>query len=377
MDEGRLVAMNLFNLANVIEKKWSPVQLIPNLCTQIISPKSSCNRCIEYCPTNSICITREEIVIDDNCIHCGLCTTACPTNAILTQRPSFHPFTIDTIHQCKQNERVYLHCEKVEIPNPDIVSVSIPCLGAIPREAWLALSSECSDKLVIFHPGESCQQCEVTCGEHVWRKEKQLGEEMSSIKLRITSTIEKPKSQIQFDQKRRAFFSQLFSEVKTTNKLALKEWLANDKIQSYQEKIKDDPVQRIEKEWQGLANRVVEKITNEATFSYMSKRNFLLAEISKNESFGQRSDVRLPIILPECTVCGACALLCPTDALVIDRSKGFGHETITLHPSKCVDCQLCEEVCYFEQIALQKVTNSTLFAEATILIENQQAQWGR
>ncbi|WP_404328354.1 4Fe-4S binding protein [Mesobacillus maritimus] len=359
--------MNIFKLANGIDKKMSPLQVEANLCTHIISPRSECHRCVEHCPTNSISFNKNEIVIDEHCLECGLCTTVCPTNAILSQRPSLNQWISDTIRTCKQNEKVYLHCEKVKIPNQDVVTVKVSCFGAIPREAWLAISGECSDKLSIYHPDESCHECEVSTGERVWRKELQLGEAMSSRQLKICGAIEYPKQQVQYDQNRRSFFSTLFGEVKSTNKLAMKEWLAIDKIRTYQDKMKEEPVLRLEKEWQDVANDVVEKITHVASYPYMTKRKVLLEELTKNEVLQHRCDVRLPEISPNCTLCGACAILCPTDALVLERENG--HEKITLNPSKCVDCQLCEEICFFESITLKHVANGALLGGPAVLVE--------
>ncbi|WP_053362681.1 4Fe-4S binding protein [Bacillus sp. FJAT-27251] len=362
--------MNIFKLANVMDKKMSPLQIEANLCTKIISHKSECHSCMEHCPTKSISIEKNEIVIDEHCLECGLCTTLCPTNAIYTQRPSLNQWISDTISTCKQNEKVYLHCDKVTLPAQDAVSVKISCLGGIPREAWLAISGECSGQLSIYHPADICQGCEISCGESVWRKEMQQGEAMSSRQLQITSTIEQPKQPAQYDQKRRAFFSSLFSEVKATHKLAVKEWLADDKVQTYQDKMKNDPVLRLEREWQNIANDVVEKITDEATYPYMTKRKVLLAEVRKNEALQSRCDIRLPEISPDCTLCGACALLCPTNALVLTR--GEESESITLHPSRCVDCHLCEEICYFKSITLKNVANGGLLGGPTTLIKRSE-----
>jgi hypothetical protein len=70
---------------------------------------------------------------------------------------------------------------------------------------------------------------------------------MSSRQLQVSTTIEQRKQQVQYDQSRRSFFSTLFDEVKSTNKLAVKEWLASDKIRTYQDKMKEDPVLRLKK----------------------------------------------------------------------------------------------------------------------------------
>ncbi|MEY2193669.1 hypothetical protein AB7942_13155 [Neobacillus sp. BF23-41] len=86
----------------------------------------------------------------------------------------------------------------------------------------MAISRVC-DNLFVYHPDESCHHCEVSQGEEVWRKELGAGEAMSGNKFLITARIQKSKQQPQYDLKRRAFFTSLFSEIKATNKLAILE----------------------------------------------------------------------------------------------------------------------------------------------------------
>ncbi|MDR7236933.1 4Fe-4S binding protein [Neobacillus drentensis] len=358
--------MNIFKLVNVMEKKMTPLSIEPNLCTRIISPKGSCNSCIDYCPTNSITIMKNKIEINDQCVECGLCTTVCPTSAISLQRPSLNQLVTDIIQKYAKNERVYLHCKRMPISNSEISSVTVPCLGMIPREVWVSISRMC-ENLAVYHPVECCRHCEVSQGEDVWRKELGAGEAMSGKRFLITAEIQKSKQQPQYDHNRRSFFTTLFSEIKSTNKLAIQEALGGSEVQSYREKLQDDPMSKVKKEWSAVSTSIVEKVTNESAFPYMNKRKLILEEIMKSDSLQKRNDYRLPTILPDCNFCGACTTLCPTNAL--SKEEKDRCTTITLQPHKCVDCHLCEDICFFQNILLQGVPNNQLLSKKIALAE--------
>ena len=94
--------MDLFKWVNVLDKKMTSLSVEPNLCTHLISPKSTCHSCVEHCPTKSISFTKKKIEIDENCLECGLCSTVCPTNALLFNRPPLKQVIADLVHLCEQ-----------------------------------------------------------------------------------------------------------------------------------------------------------------------------------------------------------------------------------------------------------------------------------
>ncbi|WHY88881.1 4Fe-4S binding protein [Neobacillus novalis] len=356
--------MNLFKLVNVIEKGMSTLNIEQNLCSRLISPKSTCQSCVANCPTNSITFKNNKIEVDDHCVECGLCTTVCPTSALSSQRPSLNQLVTTIIQMCGQNERVYLRCDKMQISDSEIAAVTVPCLGMIPREVWVTISSYC-DNLSIYQSEKSCRDCEISMGEVVWRKELRAGEAMSGKQLSVTSTIQPSRQKTQFNNSRRAFFTRLVSEIKTTNKLALREELGGSGVQSYQEKLQENHMIKVKKEWTAVTNRIVERVTNESVLPNINKRNLFLAEIQKNEDLKKRKDCRLPTILPDCNFCGACTILCPTSALTLENGNGV--TMINLEPAKCVDCHLCEEICFFQHIFLQDELNGKLLAKTIVL----------
>jgi ferredoxin len=90
----------------------------------------------------------------------------------------------------------------------------------------------------------------------------------------------------------------------------------------------------------------------------MNKRAFLLAQLHENETLQKQKDIRLPVINSDCNFFSACTILCPTEALKMETENNL--QSITLEPSKCVDCSLCEDICFTKSIGLQYQTNEML-----------------
>ncbi|RHW43549.1 4Fe-4S dicluster domain-containing protein [Neobacillus notoginsengisoli] len=357
--------MNLLNLVNVIGKKMSLLNVEANLCTKLISPKSTCNSCANHCPMNSISFAKKEIVIDDNCIGCGICAMVCPTGALLANHPPLTQVVQEAIRKSQEHETVYLYCERMPAPSRAAATVSVPCLGMIPKEGWVTLLNRCQN-LSVYQPDGACGGCDISTGEKVWRSELQAAEAITSTEVNFTSHISDSKDHVPYDAGRRDFLSSFFKEVKTTNKLAISELLGGStKIPSYQEKIKADSVSKLKKELNEVGHHLFEKMTNETTYPYMTKRSLFLAEVEGNEALRHQEDSRLPEINEECNFCGACAILCPTEALTMKSENGL--QTITLKPEQCVDCSLCEEICYFKSIKLQPVQNQALLEKEVLL----------
>ncbi|WP_338469662.1 4Fe-4S binding protein [Niallia sp. XMNu-256] len=360
--------MNLLNWIKVIDKKMTALSVENNLCTKCISPKSTCQNCIDVCPMNSISFSKKELVIDDSCVECGLCSTVCPTGALSMNRPSLPSFINDLVRTCEQNEKVYLHCERVSLSKSTATAVSVSCLGLLPKEAWVKLLNKCAN-LSVHHLDSACQSCKITTGESVWRGELKAGEMISGKRMTITSRINEENKPVSYDLGRRAFLASIFSEVKSTNKLAIKEWAGEAAIPSYQEKVAVDSLSKVKKEWNAVSNGMVEKVTRESVYPYMKKRSLFLTELQGSEGLQSQSDIRLPKISSDCSFCNACTILCPTEA--IQMKQVDGKQVITLQPQKCVDCSLCEEICYPNSIELQNHPNRTLLQEEYVIAENE------
>ena len=358
--------MNILNWVKVIDKKISALSVENNLCTKIISPKSTCNHCIDQCPMKSISFTSNEIVIDDHCVECGLCSTVCPTGALTFNRSPLKEVIGELIHKCEQNDQVYLHCEKMPVSDRNLTTVTVPCLGMIPREAWVTVLNKCKN-LSIYHADRGCTGCEISTGGKVWKKELSSGERIAGSTIKISSTIISSSQQEEYDPDRRAFLSHVLKEFKTTNKLAFKEILGSSEVQSYQEKMQEDSLSKVKSGWGEVYNHLFEVVMKESAYPYMNKRGLFLAELQENKTLQKQKDTRLPIISADCNFCGACAILCPTNAMKMETKHDS--PSITLQPYKCVDCHLCEDICFTKSIQLQPQPNVNLLQKRQVLVK--------
>ncbi len=356
--------MKLFNWVNVIDQKMTLLNVEPNLCTHLISPKSACHSCVQHCPTKSISFSKKQIEIDENCLECGICSTVCPTNALLLIRPPLNQVISELVHQCEQNDIVYLNCERMPFLDRHVTSFTVPCLGMIPREAWVTVMSKCQN-LTIYFSDAGCSSCEIITGERVWKEELHAGETMAGCSMKFMSTINPSGEKKHFDKNRRAFISSFFNEIKATNKLAIKELLGSSEILSYQEKRRENTLSKVKRELEEVSHQLYEKMTNESALPYMNKRAFLMNQLQENESLQKQRDIRLPAITDDCNFCGACTILCPTDALKMETENN--RQSITLQPAKCLDCSLCEDICFTKSIQLKHIQNSTLLKQEHIL----------
>lgn len=361
--------LGLIKLVNVIDKKMSALHIEKNLCTKILSPKSSCQSCVEVCPKESIVFYKDNLEIQDSCVDCGLCTAVCPTSAITFLKPSLNGIVSDIINKCQQNEHVYLYCGKKDIPEKDTAAIRLPCLGIIPREAWMKLICQCTN-FSIYDDG-SCGSCEILKGESVWRHELESGEKMAGKKVQVTSKIIPQQKKVEYDQSRRAFFQILFKEIKQTNTILIKDSLVNPKMETYQDKLKEDSYTFLKRQLNEISTSVVEKITNEPVHPYMQKRLYFLEELKNNKTMQNNHDFKLPNVLTGCNLCGACAVLCPTNALTKEQTNGM--MGLTLQPYRCVDCGLCEEICYLNQIQMKHELNSSFLTNKKVLIEESES----
>lgn len=349
--------MNFIPWAKAIDKKTTALVIEPNLCTRLISPKSTCRQCVDSCPTNCITFKRDTLEISDSCLECGLCTTVCPTSALSSNRPSHQHLVEEVLHTCKENQHVYLHCQRHPIKEEGVAAVAVPCLGSIPREAWLTFLEEC-DNLAIHLPDGGCVGCEIKQGEELWQRELADAERMSCKRMDLALAVKKSIEMEGLDRCKRSLFHSIWREWKDVHKLAVKEAFGSGEIKTYQEKLKNDSASLIRKEWNMAANGVMEKVFKESIYPYQAKRNLFLNQLIKNKDLQTEKNVRLPIILSDCTLCGACSILCPTDALIQETANGVTQ--IKLIPANCVDCKLCEEICYFKQIQLVEAENGVL-----------------
>ncbi len=360
---------SLYKLFHVFERQLSSVEIQQDVCNRIISTSSTCTSCIDRCPSNSIRITKSDIELTD-CLECGICGVVCPTSAFSWKRPSFNQMLTQMEQLYEEEGQVILYCSKVTYPQSQVAGMKVPCLGAIPWEIWTCFLTV-YPKITVFLPEGSCQSCSISTGEKVWKEQLNQAERFTKRTASISDKVMKIQREELYDASRRRFFQSVLREAKQTGKEIVKEYLGETKRPDHKRLSIEGPenvVSRITEEFKQTKTAFVEKLLKESRYSYVAKRNILLQLLITQQHLQQEIIVKLPEINESCDLCGACTHLCPTQAITMQESKEGGAQEIWLHPAMCVECGLCEEICWDKSIHLIEQPAEFLLQSAICLV---------
>ena len=332
-------------LSEVFIKKIDKIEIDANKCVRVRSVLSQCQACQTVCPIDSIEISNERLMLPSTCLECGLCTAVCPTNALRWNNPPLLQLYYRWMNQSGQ--KFVITCDPMLKSYRDTSVETVPCLGLVPAELWLALGQRFSEIQLVCTP-ESCASCEVTTGFAQLKKaltEAHLPEGL----VYFSQSVQNQEREIDYD--RRRLLSGWFEEMKETHTIAVKEMLevqpAMTPFEKFERYVRErDQLEEMAEEVNAIKLSVIDRLLQD-TLIYTDKRQILLDVLKQHEKHNTTVEVQLPKVTKDCTLCKACAFLCPTEALYIDE------DSFILAPSKCVACHLCEEICWDKHITLQ------------------------
>lgn len=357
------------------------------LCLRQTSPRSQCSLCKDICPSSAIHIERSntpghivDMQLDEElCIHCGLCTVVCPSSAF-QWKPSYTQLAQEVERKSATHQLpVYLTCHQTQMQGASETIVSLPCLGMLPWEFWLYLQS-LKLPYAVFLPAELCGNCKITSGEAVLLEQISKAEQASNKAIPL---IDSAKDLVvpfeEHDEHYRAARRNFFSSIATTSKQAavytldsaLTSLLGAPKKSS---PLPKDTMQRVHEQ------RVIEGIeearedersegsgATESVF-LTTRRRLLLASLKHSDESSCTASIELPHINAHCTLCNACAYLCPTEALVIKENS------LHLKAQACVGCGLCEEICWPKALNMRSYKAQVLGVPQTLLLHQERSK---
>ena len=353
-------------MSNVLTKKLDQVEVVPNKCLKVRAVTSSCSACVDVCPKNSIELKLDSIELNDSCINCGLCTTVCLTNALKWNAPPLIQLNNQVIRLAESEEIVYIACSAVAKGNLHANVIEVPCLGMLPSAFWLSVRLNATN-VQILHQSGCCRTCHISTGEALFMKQLEEAEQYLNEKMTICSTIdaESAGSKEIVDHSRRRLFTSLFEDVNELNTLTAKEVFEVEKTLTPFERFdqyykQQSEVEELVEEVNEIKDYAVDKLLND-TVIHSDKNALLFKEFTKNPTLQQQMTFLMPEMKESCTRCGACAFLCPTNAITMHNGG------MILSTNKCVSCGLCEEICYEKHIQL-KPKNGTIFNEKFVYL---------
>ncbi len=336
--------------SNVLVKKIEKIEVEANKCLKVRAVNSSCTSCLDICPVSGIDIIQNSLEINESCLDCGLCTAVCPTNALKWN----HPPHIQLLNQLKRlsnsESEVYITCASMLKGTVKTNVVEVPCLGMLPGEFWINASLDVPN-LNILYQASTCHFCQFSEGEKMFLDQKSEAEKLANSTFPICNSIKKSSDDGEIDHHRRKLLTSLLEEVKETNTITVKEVLEVDKTLSPFEKFdryyqQQDEINKMVEAAEEIKNNVVDQFVNDNVI-HTDKRALLYKAFEKEPELQNKMTIPLPEIKESCTRCGACAFLCPTDAIIMDNDN-----SMILVTNKCVSCGLCEEICYEKHVKL-------------------------
>ncbi|MDX9832658.1 MAG: 4Fe-4S binding protein [Anaerolineae bacterium] len=305
-------------------------------CSRQRHRHSTCNRCLEACPTGALTWDDGLEVDPELCVQCGICSAACPTGAIEALSPSHDELWVQTQKAAQERGWAGFVCSKAAVPpagRQGLIEVS--CLGRI-DEALLVGAGAYGARSLWLVEGE-CAGCPLARGRQlldgvIARSEALLQAFGRSTEIMVGTDL--PGELAAAGEQagrggvtRRGLFKTLVRETARVGE-------ATRVPQQVEE---EEPEIRVYSD--GLPTALPEK------------RLLLVAAL---EHMGRPAETRFQAgegglwaglkFSSDCTACQMCAYFCPTGALL--KAEHEGRVGVVYQVSRCVNCHLCSDICY-------------------------------
>ncbi len=346
------------------------ITVVPKRCSYIRNWHSTCRYCLSVCQHDAIERSLGRLKINsEKCTGCGACVAACPTSAMLTSAPNQN----EIVRQAKESARrnagsAAFICEKQALEQHVDTErvVVLPCLNYLDEYLISGLFALKFKRVVLFSCG--CDDCEMDCSEpyldqmiqsthHLleqWNVSGTFATLDAVVPALVLADSKKRRTSIQSD--RREAFKQGGASA-----LEFAWQSVSDAIGSFtgEEPRKDGDKQiivRAEERFDAKSYRSVRML---AMLDHIGIR-------PRGATVESRMWASVNIDPNRCRYCGACALMCVTQALKYEKNAD-GLATLTFQPSLCINCRLCKDSCLtHSMIYTNKIPANDLDGEVLI-----------
>jgi ferredoxin len=313
--------------------KYEEVPVIDD--KKCIASVSSCQLCVDACPTQSLIKTNGSIFIkNEKCLKCGWCSVSCPYNSI--HIPTFTvpagKALIDNLSPAIEiNEKTTLlfsctaGCEeikKISFTMPDgnpYIMVRVPCLASISYLHLIKAVQAGFNRIIMLCPHKNCtRQASLLKWRTMFLFIKQLLETSELNSPLVLCSMENLESvSREFKNNQHNYLNSYISENNNT--------LVSDDGISYKE------------EFAELLNNLLKYSPIRDESHYDSALPFY----------------RISIDAESCSMCGSCWEKCPSHALSIENAT-LG-DLIVFDYIKCIGCRTCIDNCAEKSLTIVKV----------------------
>ena len=349
-------------------------------CAHSLSSKSHCDRCVRYCPTGAM--TAPGIVESSRCVRCGSCVEHCPTEALGLQRSSTGALRRRLAAVLEHCRSVLFVCERAPArPRRREDAVVLPCISRLPLEQLIPrLLNRQAQKLLVGLP-RACG----TCPAQPAMREKLVELKRLRSLLRTSDPAGRRAGEIavvslseQLPAPVRACTDRRFRAARRIRKDRAKHGVPRAAALGAPGAGSDPPFEALPTETQhtvdssrrdllaavkGLpAHSTIARLLFGISLPQVPKlqpaRNGALRDRLARRAERLRADEALrragfPVFFypgsaqvtvgESCTLCNACASICPTAAL--QRGREGAVEYLRHDPQHCLHCGVCADLC--------------------------------
>jgi Pyruvate/2-oxoacid:ferredoxin oxidoreductase delta subunit len=330
-------------------------------CTLVRHRNSTCSACADACPTGCISVDNQGgiNVVPELCVGCGVCTTVCPTCALEPLRPNDAELANMGIKAKDQSDgKPTFACKKILAENKKYDQgkvVPLTCLGRVEEGLLVGLASVGATEIRLACG--DCQNCDYQLGivtaKMIMDSTNHLLEDWNGCETRVKLFENKlPSDVVLMDDdseavdaiSRRDFFTQIKT---STTSLASEQALKAINPNAEEEEVEVN---------------LLTKVGKEGNLPYFipNRRERLLDSLERlGEPTSDEIDTRLwgkiSIDDKKCSSCRMCSVFCPTGAISKFDGKD-GSIGVINRPADCVQCRLCEDICFKDALTLSTVT---------------------
>lgn len=307
----------------------------------------ACDRCLQACPVDAIKIDGKRVEVTDACIKCGLCTAACPTGVFLSQKLTDRNLYDRVARVAGAYEQCYVTCTRAigklgRLPMAN--EVVLPCVGALCKEIWFSLLAD-YDNVSVYLPLGICDRCKTQTGEESYAEHIAQAEEWSGGGVGLEVDADAMTHDLTRAYKRSQFISNM-ARTGAQMALAATPVLSGAKVVAQRIKQHNDQLLAMQRE---LEKVVGAKSDQNQRRVLTQHRKQLLTTLQHHPRLAEGMEFLVPTCdWSRCTMCGDCSKTCSLHACSLDANGRFSVEV-----TYCINCGACAIVCPEDALTME------------------------
>lgn len=365
--------VDIAELAQAMGKQ--AVYVIPERCLPVRHRKSRCSACADVCPAQAIVVGGNKLFLDkDSCIGCGACTTVCPSEALIALDPPDSKVQADCRQLLSEAEDLGLRQGEVCIAcarkasrqqADDQSFLELPCLCRIHEKVLISLAAEGAAIINLVDGG--CDSCKLnSCDQAIQMVAENAQKllEFQGCATKVVRCSDFPSGMPEYVHRelrdsRREFFSTSASSSKETLSKTVRFFIKK-------EASKDSTVATVADAFGLTQEEEVRKAVEARRHVDLIDALYEVGAPTQ-DTLDCRFFGSIDIDGTKCSLCGICAVVCPTKALRrSNRPANPGEDArpfLDFWASDCSQCHMCEDVCFRDCLKVSsQVSADALFS---------------